>query len=384
MTGHGSNRRCPNCSSAAPHDRPIDPGRKASQDRIHFACLGGSLPCAERAIVLRAPPPPAKPQSRSQRFFIEQLYSCETGKVILSHSVPSPASSVAVAVAAPRRRRAGVAGVSGDNDNLGGRSSGATVILHAFTKAGQIHRWHLPPRISISAALSSASGVGVGSEGGGGGSAQQPGAGTPSETGGRSGAAVGSASEGSRAGGGGGRQGRVRAAMALPASSSFFSGGGGDGGADGGSNGRQLIVFAGDKGLVAMDAGRGVVVQELTGAGADEVQGGSGDGGSGSGGGSGGVSHVAVTPDGGTVISVGDGDVSFGLFGVFAPRRLAVSCLCARWLSAVRFLVVRVISVCVPVLSLLPAYCAVVWARGVSRHGSRPGRPRAHFPCLAT
>lgn len=115
--------------------------------------------------------------------------------------------------------------------------------------------------------------------------------------------------------------------MALPVSSSFFSGGVGGGGADGGSNGRQLIVFAGDKGLVAMDAGRGVVVQELTGAGADEVQDGSGDGGSGSGGGSGGVSHVAVTPDGRTVISVGDGDVSFGLFGVFAPRRLAVSCL---------------------------------------------------------
>lgn len=198
-----------------------------------------------------------------------------------------------MAVAAtPRKQQRGGAG----GNNLGGGGSGggssASVILHAFTEAGQIHRWHLPRRKSISANLTNA-----------GGGAKPLGGSNPGETGGGSGAALGSSLEGS------GGQERTRAAAALPASSSFISCGGG-----GGGSGRQLILFAGDKGLVAVDAGRGVVVQELTGAGADELQSGSGEGGGGGGGrgSTGGVSHLAVTPDGKTVVSVGD--VSFVCF----------------------------------------------------------------------
>jgi len=174
------------------------------------------------------------------------VYSCETGKVLLSHTVPSPALSVAV-TAAPKRHHGASSG--GGKGHLGASRSSSSPILHAFTKSGQIHRWYLPPRISISADFTSS-----------GASASISGVSDPDASGG-----------GGEAGGGmvvqhsfsevSSRRGRVRAAVALPASSSPRSGGG--------SGGRQLIVFAGDRGLAAVDAGRGVIVQEFAAAGGE-------------------------------------------------------------------------------------------------------------------
>ncbi|CAM9876677.1 unnamed protein product [Ectocarpus fasciculatus] len=185
-----------------------------------------------------------------------KVYSCETGEVLLSHYVPSPASSVAV-TAAPKEQDGDCVGEHGGSgsrfSSRSGRCSPADAILHAFTTAGQIHRWCLAPRQSIERDIP-LSGV-CGADGGG----RDP----------------------------------VRAAAALPA------------GCRGG--GRHLVVLAGDRGLVAVDAERGELVQELTGAGV--ARSGNGEGGGDSGGRGdvgGGVSHVVVTPDETTIVSVGD------------------------------------------------------------------------------
>ena len=102
--------------------------------------------------------------------------------------------------------------------------------------------------------------------------------------------------------------GKVWATAALPAvpaaaapapAARAVVGSGGDGG--GGGGGRQLILCAGERGLVAVDAVRGDLVQELVGHG-----------------GGGSVTHVAATPDGETIVSVGDVSffVLFCCFGV--------------------------------------------------------------------
>lgn len=99
----------------------------------------------------------------------------------------------------------------------------------------------------------------------------------------------------------------ARAVAALPAPSSAVSGISGGGGGGGSSTGRQqlVLVMAGERGLVVVDAARGVLVQELSGArgGGRES---SGHDGSRCGGGGRGVSHLAVTPDGEAFFSVGD------------------------------------------------------------------------------
>ncbi|CAM9613695.1 unnamed protein product [Ectocarpus sp. 4 AP-2014] len=185
-----------------------------------------------------------------------KVYSCETGEVLLSHCVPSPASWVAV-TAAPTEQDGGDAGKRGGSGSRvscrSGRCSPSDAILHAFTTAGQIHRWRLSLRKSIERDIpfSGASGAD------------------------------------------GGSRGPVRAAAALPAGC--------------GGGGRHLIVLAGDRGLVTVDAERGEFVQDLTGAGG--AHSGNGEGGGDSGGrgdGGGGVSHVVVTPDETTIVSVGD------------------------------------------------------------------------------
>ncbi|CAM9193598.1 unnamed protein product [Ectocarpus sp. 8 AP-2014] len=185
-----------------------------------------------------------------------KVYSCETGKVLLSHCVPSPASSVAVTTA-PKEQDGGDAVERGGGGSRvscrSGRCSPSDAILHAFTAAGQIHRWRLSLRKSTERDVPF-SGV-SGADGGG--------------------------------------RGPVRAAAVLPAGC--------------GSGGRHLIVLAGDRGLVAVDAERGELVQEFTGAGGAHIGDGEGGGDIGArGDGGGGVSHVVVTPDETTIVSVGD------------------------------------------------------------------------------
>ncbi|CAM9856530.1 unnamed protein product [Scytosiphon promiscuus] len=186
-----------------------------------------------------------------------KVYSCETGRVLLSHSVPSPAFSVAITAAGdingPVSKSVRIGGGGGTRDNL---FSGN--VLHAFTKSGQIHRWHLPPGISVATGFTS-----------------------PPTSDGEGSCVV------------------VRAVAALPASPRFSGGSGGIAGE------QDLVLVAGDRGLVAVDAARGVLVRDFSGIGGEGRRSSRGDGCSGDGGGRG-VSHIAVTPDGKAFFSVGE------------------------------------------------------------------------------
>lgn len=246
---------------------------------------------------------------------LTQVYSCETGKVILTHDLPSPAISVAVIVAAQQHQHGSAGGTTTtttlpnnnrnnyNNDDIF-ISSSRRMILHAFTKDGKIHRWFLPPWVSLCADC---------------------------DCGGNSGGVSNSSSNNLGWGGAYGspsgiegvvgdsiittRHSQIRAAVALPISASCspspsrdirqeecetFRAGRNSSSRDGG---RQLIVFAGDRGLVAMDATRGVLVHEMVGP-KEAMEDDNKDVGAG-GGLRGGASHVAVTPDGKTIISVG-------------------------------------------------------------------------------
>lgn len=167
--------------------------------------------------------------------------------MLLSYNIPSAALSVAVVPAA-----------SDESQGDGRGTNNGRPVLLAFTKDGKVHRWHLPAWASTGADGSVGEGRGADGVAGPGGCLLTTGS-------------------------------HVRGAVALPVGATL-SAPVSDAGVNAG-RGRQLIVFAADRGLVAMDAARGVLVQEI---------------GAGEEGGGGPVSHVAVTPDGKTIVSVGD------------------------------------------------------------------------------
>lgn len=94
---------------------------------------------------------------------------------------------------------------------------------------------------------------------------------------------------------------RVRAVVAVPASPSCFPGS-----TRSSAGGQQLVLVAGERRLMVVDAARGELVQDVPGAGGEGHRGSRHDGGGDGSSGGRGVSHIAVTPDGKAFFSVGE------------------------------------------------------------------------------
>lgn len=217
-----------------------------------------------------------------------QVYSCETGNILLSHHLPSPALAVATVVTEDNHR----------------------CILLAVT-GGTIHRWCLPSLLTTAAA-NAVGGWGrrhnvVATVGEIRTAAALPIDCTPTAMDSAvSGVVLSSSSEAlplrppdlPRAGGLPPRLRKINSTptpttigVPTPLPTSAVPGWTAAA-ADEGRRRRQLVILAGERGLVAIDAERGALVSELAGH-------------------EGGVSHVAITPNGKAIVSVGEVCVVF-------------------------------------------------------------------------
>lgn len=173
------------------------------------------------------------------------MYSCETGVALVTHDVPSPALSVAVVHAADSHHP----------------------ILLAVSGGG-IHRWQLPPTVTVTGDTAAFGNTMAG--------AILAVAALPLPTATLPTASLSSGIPTAKY--------PLESGVLPPPPPPPICGGGVE---EAATEGTQLVILAGEGGLVAVDPKRGRLVAEMAGH-------------------DGGVSHVAVTPDGKTIVSVGE------------------------------------------------------------------------------